>query len=136
MADSDHVVNNGEEVDEIPNQEEPVPMYANNTRFESTAWDLRLFFGQLAPGSGTEIDWHTDITIPWPQAKILHLYLGINIALYEIENGKINIPKSVLPTPLIAPAEGADMNDPLQAEFFQYIQRAVDEFRANQFRKP
>jgi len=29
----------GEEFEEI------IPVYANNTRFELTAWDLRIFFG-------------------------------------------------------------------------------------------
>ena len=28
--------------------EEAVPVYANNVRFEMTAWDLRVLFGQLA----------------------------------------------------------------------------------------
>ena len=59
--------------------EEAVPVYANNVRFEMTAWDLRVLFGQLAsttisgePG----VDWHTDVTIPWIQAKLMHFYLG------------------------------------------------------------
>ena len=54
-----------------------VPMYANNVRFEMTAWDLRMLFGQLMPSSEGkgQVDWHTDVTIPWAQAKLMHLYL-------------------------------------------------------------
>ena len=70
-----------------------VPVYANNVRFEMTAWDLRILFGQLMPNSEGkgQVDWHTDVTLPWAQAKLMHLYLGMNLTLYERENGQITI---------------------------------------------
>jgi len=109
--------------------EDVVPMYANNVRFEMSAWDLRMFFGQLAPGGEAEVDYHTDVTIPWPQAKLMHLYLGINIMIYERQNGRINIPKSVLPATLDVPPEGADTSNPESFETFQEVQRKIKEFR-------
>jgi hypothetical protein len=109
--------------------EDVVPMYANNVRFEMTAWDLRIFFGQLVPGGAAEIDYHTDITIPWSQAKLMHLYLGINIMLHERQNGPIPIPTSVLPTPLSEPPAGVDTSSPEAMETFQLVQQAVKHFR-------
>lgn len=81
--------------------DEILRVYANNVRFDMNAWDLRLVFGQLMPSGVTRgesvVDWHTDVTIPWAQAKLMHLYLGINLALYEAENGPIKLPPRVIP---------------------------------------
>src|SRR5437868_2335279 len=74
------------------------------------------------------IDYHTDVTIPWAQAKLMHLYLGINIMLYERQNGDIIIPKSVLPAPLASPPEGADTSSPDSVETFQSVQQKIKEF--------
>ena len=109
--------------------EDVVPMYANNVRFEMSAWDLRIFFGQLVPGGAAEIDYHTDVAIPWAQAKLMYLYLGINIMLYERENGRIPIPKSVMPAPLASPPQGADTSSPESIETFQQVQQEIKEFR-------
>jgi hypothetical protein len=109
--------------------EDIVPMYANNVRFEMSAWDLRIFFGQLAPGGEAAVDYHTDVAIPWAQAKLMHLYLGINIMLYERENGRIPIPRTVLPAPLASPPEGVDTPSPESIEIFQQVQKQIKEFR-------
>jgi hypothetical protein len=113
----------GEDFDEI------IPVYANNTRFELTAWDLRIFFGQVMPGSRGEVDWHTDVTIPWAQAKLMHLYLGINLGLYELENGKINVPPGVLPPVMASPPSGIDTSKPHALETFEFVQKAIQVFR-------
>jgi len=108
-----------------------IPVYANNVRFEMTAWDLRILFGQLMPiseGKGM-VDWHTDVTIPWSQAKLMHLYLGINLALYERENGKITIPSAVLPAPITTPPEGVDTSNPEAIETFKVVQGMIKAFR-------
>jgi hypothetical protein len=109
--------------------EDLVPMYANNVRFEMSAWDLRMFFGQLVPGGDAKVDYHTDVAIPWAQAKLMHLYLGINIMLYERQNGRIPIPQSVLPAPLASPPEGVDTSSPESIETFQQVQKRIKEFR-------
>jgi len=68
-------------------------LYANNVLFESTAWDLRMIFGQLKTGSSGEpkIEQHTSITIPWPVAKIACIYLALNIIGFEEINGADSI---------------------------------------------
>src|SRR2546428_96732 len=72
--------------------------YANNVRFESSSWDIKLIFGQLDQWRNQpEIDFHTAITIPWAMAKVLSYFLQINIALYEEVNGRIQMPKGVIP---------------------------------------
>lgn len=111
--------------------EEIVPVYANNVRFEMTAWDLRLLFGQLLPASENKglVDWHTDVTIPWAQAKLMHLYLGINITLYERENGKISVPQGVLPPAATTPPPGVDPTDPEAMKTFEQIRNMIEDFR-------
>ena len=52
--------------------------------------------GASIEGKG-QVDWHTDVTIPWAQAKLMHLFLGINLTLYERENGKITVPPPCFP---------------------------------------
>lgn len=118
-----HFADRGEEFDDV------VPVYANNVRFEMSAWDLRMFFGQLMPGGAPEIDWHTDIAIPWALAKLMHLYLGINIMLYERQNGKIAVPKNVMPAPVVNPPDGIDTSNPEAFETFQRVQQQLKEFR-------
>ena len=45
------------------------------------------------------VEWHTSVKMGWPQAKHFCHFLRMNIAAFEAENGKIQIPKSVRPTP-------------------------------------
>jgi hypothetical protein len=73
------------------------------------AWDLRIFFGQLIPGGRGEVGWHSDVTLPWAHAKLMHLYLGINLGLYERENGKIKVPPGVLPPVMASPPSEIDV---------------------------
>ena len=97
--------------------------YANNVFFVGTVWDIKLLFGEL--NAGTQgIDWHTSITLPWAQAKLMSYYLQLNIAAHEAEGGKIPIPASMIPpeAPAIAPSNkdkptassvgGADQQSP------------------------
>lgn len=115
-----------------PDYDDVAPMYANNVRFEMSAWDIRLFFGQLMPGATNvkaAVDWHTDVTIPWAQAKLMHLYLGINVALHEADNGKIRMPAGVLPPPVATPPEGIDINHPQEMAKFEMVQKMINEFR-------
>lgn len=125
---------NAETETEKDDLDDVVPVYANNVRFEMTAWDLRLLFGQLMPiseGKG-QVEWHTDVTIPWAQAKLMHLFLGINLTLYERENGKITVPPSVLPAAMTAPPPGVDASNPDAIETFKAVQGIIKAFREAQ----
>lgn len=85
------------------------PVYANNSLLEPSVWDLKIHFGQLEQQSGqATVDWHTSVTVPWAQAKILAYFLMLNIACQEVQAGeKIRVHPSVLPSPL-PPPEGTD----------------------------
>jgi hypothetical protein len=73
-------------------------LYANNVRFESSVWDLKLIFGQLDQSTGgEEVEQHTAMTLPWTTAKLMVHFLQLNIAIYELENGKIRINPRVFP---------------------------------------
>lgn len=82
-------------------------VYANNAYFESSAWDLKIVFGQLDQpvGQPAKIRQHIAITIPWTQAKLAVYYLRLHVEAIEIQNGKISIredllpPEPTLPTP-------------------------------------
>ena len=125
---------NAEAETENDDLDDVVPVYANNVRFDMTAWDLRLLFGQLMPSSEGkgQVDWHTDVTIPWAQAKLMHLFLGINLTLYERENGKITVPPSVLPAAMTAPPPGVDASNPDAIETFKVVQGIIKAFREAQ----
>ena len=56
--------------------------YANNVFFVGSIWDLKILFGELTAVE-QQVDWHTAMTLPWAQAKLMSYYLQINIALHE-----------------------------------------------------
>ncbi len=74
-----------------------VSKYANNTAFEQSIWDLKIIFGQLQQRGETEVDWHTAITVPWFQVKLMDYYLRLNLTFYEMEQGRMKIPTAVKP---------------------------------------
>ena len=73
--------------------------YANNVFLESSAWDLKLIFGQLDQSTTPPItEQRAAITIPWRQAKILNYLLTIHIRAQELDSGtRIAIPKGIIP---------------------------------------
>jgi len=83
---------------EIKHADDFESLYANNIRFESSVWDLKLLFGLLDQSDGKElVDLHTGISIPWTTAKLLVYFLRLNIMIHETENGKIRINPRVYP---------------------------------------
>ena len=99
-------------------------VYANNARFEASAWDLKILFGQLEQHTGTPtIDWRTAVTIPWSQAKILSYYLRLNLAFHEFQNGPISIPGRVVPPVYPAPTEKQLKDDPRAMEVYETNKR-------------
>jgi hypothetical protein len=71
--------------------------YANAIFLAPTLLDLKVIFGEtvIFPGRGT--NWHTSITIPWQQAKLLQYYLAVIVAAHEMDNGPIKIPVAMVP---------------------------------------
>jgi len=73
-------------------------VYANNTRCELSVWDLKVLFGELMQHTGKEsVEWHTAVTLPWMQVKILIYYLRVNLALHEFMCGPLNVHPNVMP---------------------------------------
>ena len=110
LDDQKESVNNGK--DEIASE------YANNILLEPGNWDLKIFFGQWYEQDG--IDWHTAVTLPWPQIKILIYYLRVNLAIFENSNGPVKVPKNALPRLPEPPGDG-DENKWLDDQARQYF---------------
>ena len=101
--------------------------YANNFIFEPSVWDLKLMFGQLGQHDGVaEVDWHTEITIPWLQAKLVAYFLRLQAAWNELQNGYVNIPASVMPKEPEPPTEEQAKN-PINVEWYQTAKKIYDE---------
>ena len=80
--------------------------YANNVRFEASVWDLKLIFGEYSNSAPQNVEWHTSITIPWAQAKLMLYYLEANVIAHEAQVNKINIPQAMIPPEwAVPPAE-------------------------------
>jgi len=86
--------------------------YANNVAFENTIWDLKLIFGEYSDNDKA-VEWHTSVTIPWAQAKLMQYYLAVNVDAHELEHGKIRIPNIMIPPE--PPAEGQTDNPATEA---------------------
>jgi hypothetical protein len=89
--------------------------YANNVRYEANIWDLRIIFGHLQED---HIDWHTTITVPWAQVKLMTYYLRVNAAFHERGNDPVRIPVTMKPDPPAPPTED-QLNDPSYMELFE-----------------
>jgi hypothetical protein len=109
---------------QIAEEEEITSDYANNTLLEPTIWDL--IFGEFSQRSNA-IDWHTSVTIPWAQAKLLSHYLQVNLAVWEINHGKINIPEVMIPKPP-PPLPPEQEKDPKAKAVFETIKRHNQHF--------
>jgi hypothetical protein len=84
-------------------------VYANNSHFELSVWDLKIIFGQLDQHTSKPmVDWHTAVTMPWMQAKVLQYYLRINTVFHEVQSGVIEVDPKVLPP---KPEPPRDPND-------------------------
>lgn len=114
----------------IEQAEDFVTGYANNIQFEPTSYDLKLVFGELSQTGGkVTIEQHTSITISWVEAKMLSYFLQIQIAGYELQNGKIQVPKNVWP--VVPPPVPADIQDKETAEAMrQMVSEMREEFLA------
>jgi hypothetical protein len=89
--------------------------YANNVRYESTVYDLRLIFGHVDLEGGKEtVLQHTAIAIPWPLVKLLHYFLQINMLFHQAQNGKIVVPPSQIPPEFPLPAGEVAKNSEIQ----------------------
>jgi hypothetical protein len=113
---------------EIRRKDDFVSKYANNVQLELSVWDLKFIFGELQQHTGQEVvEQHTSITLPWAQVKLLSLYIQLNLIFHEKTNGRISIPRHLLPAFTVPDEETTDPNVRELAEL--YCQK-VQEFLA------
>ena len=91
-------------MDEDQNNETLTSVYANSTLIELRVWDLKLIFGQMFKNETGkfDVDWHTEVTMPWPQVKLFSYYLQANLAVHEAQNGPIKLPQNLHPVPFVS----------------------------------
>lgn len=111
-----------EKIDFRRNPDEFESLYANNVQFETSAWDLKLIFGQLDQSQGPSVvQQHTAITVSWPEAKILAYFLLVNIVNHQAMYGAIQVPDFVLPHRPDPSAPGLDVNARKTIEYAAWI---------------
>jgi hypothetical protein len=105
--------------------------YANNIRFESTVYDLKLIFGETDLSAGNEvINQHTAITVPWALVKTTLYWLQLNLAIHELANGKVMVPPNQVPPPAL-PVPPEMVNDPNAHKAREIVAKLRQEFIDN-----
>ncbi len=108
-----------------PVSEDLTTEYANNVFLQPTIWDLKILFGELS-ALDKSIDWHTSITLPWQQAKLMAYYLELNVAVMELRQGPITIPSVALPQE--PPPPPADQANPTNQAIWELIKERRRKF--------
>jgi hypothetical protein len=115
-------------VKEVKEPKDPTALYANNTTFEVSAWDLKIFFGQLDQRlTKMSTDWHTAMTMPWAQARLLEYYLRLNILFYEKKYGPITLPPQVVPQAFPYPTKEQIESDPQAVELWEAYRKVYQD---------
>lgn len=98
-----------------------VERYANNVRFETSFWDLKILYGifdqSLQPPNAVI---HTAMHAPWAQAKLMAYFLYVNVLFHEATSGEIKMPGQV-PEPMKIPEALA--TDPKAQAIFERAER-------------
>jgi hypothetical protein len=107
--------------------------YANNVQFEVSAFDLKVILGLLDQRGGkVTVEQFAEVSFGWVEAKLLSFLLQVQIAIHEVEDGKILIPQRILPldvSSLPIPKELAD--NPLAKQAQQIYAKMRESFIAS-----
>jgi hypothetical protein len=110
--------------DEKPPEFDFETVYANNSLLELSVYDLKILFGQIEQHTGrTVVGWHTAVTMPWMQAKILSYFLRLQLSWYEKSYGSITVPENVRPPKPEIPADA----NPAAREYYEWAQKVHEE---------
>jgi uncharacterized protein DUF3467 len=106
--------------------------YANNAYFESSAWDLKIIFGQLDQpvGEAARIRQNIAITVPWAQAKLVLYYLRLHVEANELQNGKVSIREDLLPPEPTPPSSELE-NNPIAQKMYELVRKLRADFIAS-----
>jgi hypothetical protein len=112
---------------EFKTQADFIERYANNVRFESSVWDLRLILGTLDQATQPHtIHVHTAVNVPWQQAKLMAYFLYLHVLFQEAGGDAIKIPEGVMPPP-IEPAMKDLMHLPGTAPLLEKVRKLRSE---------
>ena len=91
-----------------------------------------MIFGILDQSGQNQlrVEQHTAMIIPWAQAKLLVYFIQLQIGAYEFQNGKISIPKTLLPPEVPDPTE-EQKQIPGNEQLFNMIRALRNQFLAN-----
>jgi hypothetical protein len=107
-------------------------VYANNVNFETTAFDLKILFGELNQSfEPLTVDQHTSVTMSWMEAKLLKHFLDIQLAVFEMTSGKIAIPEAILPPEPPRPTEEDSKTEPKSQMIYDTIMKLRKDFIEN-----
>jgi hypothetical protein len=107
--------------------------YANNVRYEQTAHDVTIVFGQSDLSTGTEIiKQNVAVTVPWSVAKLALYYLSVNLRFFELYNGNIPIPPNQVPPPFPEPTEEQLDTDPNAMKAFELANKLREQLISEQ----
>jgi hypothetical protein len=72
-------------------------VYSNNVQMGTTSFDVRVLFGQIGEvlEDKVMVDQLVQVTMTWPEAKILADFLQANVKAHEELNGPLQLPKNV-----------------------------------------
>ncbi len=107
--------------------------YANSAYFESSAFDLRIIFGQLDqnPDGGGILKQHLAVSIPWDLAKLSIYWLQSQVIAHELETGRvIGLRESVRP-PVPSPLTAEQERDPIMQKYYAALKKLREEFIAS-----
>ena len=125
---------NDTEETSVQTEEGPFRAYANSAYFDTTLWDMTIIFGQPAvrkydqPGI-LPTEWHTAMTMPWGQAKLIAYFIQANIAAHEILHGKVELLRGLVPPVPVEPDSAASSPEAVR------IYEAVKKLHSDYFRE-
>lgn len=107
-------------------------LYANNVLFEPSIWDLKMVFGQLVQGEGGPIiRYHTAMTIPWSQAKLMCFFLLLQLVAHQSDiGGKISLPERMIPKPPQFTDEELEKNPSIRTVIDLFVKVRDEYFKA------
>jgi Protein of unknown function (DUF3467) len=85
----------GRELTIRPNKDGIQYFYANNVSLGTTAFDVRLVFGEIVDITDEKltVEQRLQVTMSWLETKILSEFLRVNVQAFEEKNGALKMPE-------------------------------------------
>jgi hypothetical protein len=98
-------------------------LYANNVRFEISAWDLKLIFGVLDQRDPTaeKVEQHTAVSLAWPTVKIAAYHLLVSLVIHQANSGVVQLRPDVIPPRPDSSNPELQQSERRTAEFLAWI---------------